>query len=56
MDVDGEPRAWRCWEELARGEGQQAIAIMAVITATTWAAARTESLLVNVRQKETRED
>ncbi len=42
-DVNGEPCAWRCWEELAHGEGQQAIAIAAMIVAMARAAARTRS-------------
>jgi hypothetical protein len=45
-DVDGEPRAWHPWEELARGEGRRAIAILAVIMATARAAARTRSLRI----------
>ncbi len=40
-DVDGEPRARRRREELARGEGRRAIAIAAVITVMARAAART---------------
>jgi hypothetical protein len=42
-DVDGEPCAWHHWEELARGEGRQAIAIAAVTTAMARAVARTRS-------------
>jgi hypothetical protein len=38
-DVDGEPYAQRRQEELARGEGRQAIAIAAVITAMARVAA-----------------
>jgi hypothetical protein len=42
-DVDGEPRAQRCREELTRGEGRRAIAIAVVIMATARAAAWTIS-------------
>ncbi len=42
-DVNGEPRAWHCREELARGEGWRAIAIAVVIMATMRAAAWTRS-------------
>jgi hypothetical protein len=45
-NVDGEPCAWRCWEELADGEGRRAIAIAAVITTLTRAVARTRSLRI----------
>jgi hypothetical protein len=46
VDVDGEPRAWRGLEELARGEGRRAIANAAVTTATARAAAWTRSLRI----------
>ncbi len=42
-DVDGEPRARHRREELARGEGQRAIAIAAVITTTARAVAQKRS-------------
>ncbi len=42
-DFDGEPCAWRCPEELARGDGRRAIAILVVTMATARAAAQTRS-------------
>jgi hypothetical protein len=45
-DGNGEPCARCCWEELACGEGQWAIAITAVETALARAAARTRSSLI----------